>query len=135
MQNGQSKSLNISCNVSIHALIILEKVYLVTKNWSYFLIELSFAETLEDVITRVTENAWLYFVCLSLLRSLSLIVLEFHFKCHFPYPIQPVINHSRRVTTISYITFLLQGSSHHRELSFQRCGKDSLVIGIDGYRD
>ena len=43
--------------ITTHTLIILAEVYLVTKNRSHFLIELSFAETLEEVTTRVAEKA------------------------------------------------------------------------------
>ena len=46
--------------ITTHTLIVLAEVYLVTKYWSYFLIELSFAETLEEVTTIVTEKVWLY---------------------------------------------------------------------------
>ena len=46
--------------ITTHTLIVLAEVYLVTKYWSYFLIKLSLAETLEEVATRVAEEAWLY---------------------------------------------------------------------------
>ena len=46
--------------ITTHTLIVLAEVYLVTKYWSYLLIELSFAETLEEVATRVAEEAWLH---------------------------------------------------------------------------
>ena len=46
--------------ITTHTLIVLAEVYLVTKYWSYFLIELSFAKALEEVATRVAEEAWLY---------------------------------------------------------------------------
>ena len=46
--------------ITTHTLVILAEVYLVTQDRSNFLIELSLAETLEEVTTSVSEEAWLY---------------------------------------------------------------------------
>ena len=45
--------------ITTHTLIVLAEVYLVSKYWSYFLIELSFAETLEEVTTSKTYPSFL----------------------------------------------------------------------------
>ena len=44
-----------------HTLVVLDKVYTVSKDWSYFLIELSLRKALEEVATGILENAWFYY--------------------------------------------------------------------------
>ena len=43
-----------------HALIILAEVNTMSQNWGYLFFKPSLAETLEEVATRVAEEAWLY---------------------------------------------------------------------------
>ena len=44
-----------------HTLVVLDKVYTVSKDWSYFLIELSLRKALEEIATGIHENAWFYY--------------------------------------------------------------------------
>ena len=46
--------------IAAHRLVVLAKVNTLTQNWGYFFFKLSLAEALEEVATRVTEEAWLY---------------------------------------------------------------------------
>ena len=45
--------------IAAHALIILAEVNTMSQDWGYLLFELSFAETLEEMATSITEEAWL----------------------------------------------------------------------------
>ena len=45
--------------IAAHRLVVLAKVNTLTQNWGYFFFKLSLAEALEEVATRVTEEAWL----------------------------------------------------------------------------
>ena len=46
--------------IATHRLVVLAEVNTVTQNWCYLLFKLSLAETLEEVATSITEEAWLY---------------------------------------------------------------------------
>ena len=46
--------------IATHALIILAEVNTMSQDWGYLLFKLSLAEALEEVATRVAEEAWLY---------------------------------------------------------------------------
>ena len=46
--------------IAAHRLVILAEVNTVSQDWGNLLIKLSLAETLEEVATRVAEEAWLY---------------------------------------------------------------------------
>ena len=45
--------------IAAHRLVVLAKVNTMTQDWSNLLFKLSLAEALEEVATRVTEEAWL----------------------------------------------------------------------------
>ena len=45
--------------IAAHRLIVLTEVNTVSQDWGNLLFKLSLAETLEEVATRVTEEAWL----------------------------------------------------------------------------
>ena len=46
--------------IAAHRLVVLAEVYTMTQDWSNLLFKLSLAETLEEVATSITEEAWLY---------------------------------------------------------------------------
>jgi hypothetical protein len=46
--------------IAAHRLVVLAKVNTVSQNWGNLLFKLSLAEALEEVATRVAEEAWLY---------------------------------------------------------------------------
>ena len=46
--------------IAAHRLVVLAKVNTVSQDWGNLLFKLSLAETLEEVATRVAEEAWLY---------------------------------------------------------------------------
>ena len=46
--------------IAAHRLVVLAEVNAVTQDWGYFLFKLSLTEALEEVATRVAEEAWLY---------------------------------------------------------------------------
>ena len=46
--------------IAAHRLVVLAEVNTMSQDWSYFFFKLSLAEALEEVATRVTEEAWLY---------------------------------------------------------------------------
>ena len=46
--------------ITTHRLVVLAEVNTVSQDWGNLFFKLSFAETLEEVATRVTEEAWLY---------------------------------------------------------------------------
>ena len=46
--------------IAAHRLVILAEVNMVSQDWGNLLFKLSLAETLEEVATSVTEEAWLY---------------------------------------------------------------------------
>ena len=48
--------------ITAHRLVVLAEVNTVSQDWGYFLFKLSLAEALEEVTTRVAEEAWLYYV-------------------------------------------------------------------------
>ena len=65
--------------IATHRLVVLAEVYTVSQDWSNLLFKLSLAEALEEVATRVTEEAWLnnedaFF---SLLSIFSAIILNY----------------------------------------------------------
>ena len=45
--------------IAAHRLVVLAEVNTVSQDWGYFLVKLPLAEALEEVATRVTEEAWL----------------------------------------------------------------------------
>ena len=65
-----------------------------------------------------------------LLIVFSLITLEFLFKTHLPYLVQPFINLPWRTIAIGCI-LLFQTQRKKRIFPLQGGGKDALVIGID----
>ena len=46
--------------IATHALIVLAEVNTVSQDWGNLFFKLSLAEALEEVATRVAEEAWLY---------------------------------------------------------------------------
>ena len=46
--------------IAAHCLVVLAKVNTVSQDWGNLFFKLSLAETLEEVATRVAEEAWLY---------------------------------------------------------------------------
>ena len=46
--------------ITTHRLVVLAEVYTVSQNWGNLFFKLSLAEALEEVATRVAEEAWLY---------------------------------------------------------------------------
>ena len=46
--------------IAAHRLVVLAEVNTVSQDWGNLLIKLSLAEALEEVATRVAEEAWLY---------------------------------------------------------------------------
>ena len=46
--------------IAAHRLVVLAKVNTVSQDWGYLFFKLSLAETLEEVATSITEEAWLY---------------------------------------------------------------------------
>ena len=46
--------------IAAHWLVVLAEVNNVSQDWGYLLFKLSLAEALEEVATRVAEEAWLY---------------------------------------------------------------------------
>ena len=45
--------------IAAHRLVVLAEVNTVSQDWGYFLFKLSLAETLEEVATSITKEAWL----------------------------------------------------------------------------
>ena len=46
--------------ITAHRLVVLAEVNTMSQNWGYLFFKLSLAETLEEVATSITEEAWLY---------------------------------------------------------------------------
>ena len=46
--------------ITAHRLVVLAEVNTVSQDWGYLFFKLSLAETLEEVATSITEEAWLY---------------------------------------------------------------------------
>ena len=46
--------------IAAHRLVVLAEVNTVSKDWGNLFFKLSLAEALEEVATRVAEEAWLY---------------------------------------------------------------------------
>ena len=46
--------------ITAHRLVVLAEVYTVSQDWGNLFFKLSLAEALEEVATRVAEEAWLY---------------------------------------------------------------------------
>ena len=46
--------------IAAHRLVVLAKVNTVSQDWGNLFFKLSLAETLEEVATSITEEAWLY---------------------------------------------------------------------------
>ena len=46
--------------IAAHRLVVLAEVNTVSQDWGNLLFKLSLAEALEEVATRVAEEAWLY---------------------------------------------------------------------------
>ena len=46
--------------IAAHRLVVLAEVYTMPQDWDYLFFKLSLAEALEEVASRVAEEAWLY---------------------------------------------------------------------------
>ena len=60
---GKWRALEVQAShhaITAHRLVVLAEVYTMTQDWRDLLFKLSLAETLEEVATRVAEEAWLY---------------------------------------------------------------------------
>ena len=47
--------------IAAHRLVVLAEVNTVPQDWGYLFFKLSLAETLEEVATSISEEAWLYY--------------------------------------------------------------------------
>ena len=67
--------------IAAHRLVVLAEVNTVTQDRGNFLFKLSLAEALEEVATRVTEEAWLYnenafYICFYYIHCYNLLNFE-----------------------------------------------------------